>query len=149
VWYVEPAPPGLRVLSIRGDRIDLPAMRCIPLDSPRCKSLLSVLGGLGGKQVVLPGREIELVIKQTDGGATRVVRMEAARPTYGWGDRLVLLADTIVAIIVIVAAFRLVWVHPGKITWGFFLYAIWFNPGYPSPTPATTMAGCHIRARDR
>jgi hypothetical protein len=22
-----------------------------------------------------------------------------------------------------------VWIHPGKITWGFFLYAIWFNPG--------------------
>jgi hypothetical protein len=112
-----------------GDRIDLPAMRCIPLDSPRCKNLLSVLGGLGGKQVVLPGREIELVLRPADSGATQVVRMEAAHPAYGWGDRLVLLADTVVAIIVIVAAFRLVWVHPGKITWGFFLYAIWFNPG--------------------
>src|SRR5208282_82980 len=58
-----------------GDRIDLPAMRCIPLDSSRCKSLLSVLGGLGGKQVVLPGREIELVIRPADSGATRVVHM--------------------------------------------------------------------------
>jgi len=112
-----------------GERIDLPAMRCIPLDSPRCKSLLSVLGGLGGKQVVLPGREIELVIRPTDGGATRVVRIEAARPTYRVRDRLVLLADTVVAIIVILAASRLVWIHPGKVTWGFFLYAIWFNPG--------------------
>jgi hypothetical protein len=112
-----------------GERIDLPAMRCIPLDSPRCKSLLSVLGGLGGRQVVLPGRDIELVIRPTDGGATSVVRLEAARPTYGVGDRLVLLADTVVAIIVILAASRLVWVQPGKVTWGFFLYAIWFNPG--------------------
>jgi hypothetical protein len=112
-----------------GDRIDLPAMRCIPLDTPRCKSLLSVLGGLGGKQVVLPGREIELVIRPADGAATRVVRIEAIHPKRGWGERLVLLADTVVAIIVIVAAFRLVWIHPGKITWGFFLYAIWFNPG--------------------
>jgi hypothetical protein len=121
--------PAVAAGITRGDRIDLPAMRCIPLDSPRCKSLLSVLGGLGGKQVVLPGREIELVVRPADSGATRVVRMEAAHPAYGWGDRLVLLADTLVAIIVIVAAFRLVWLHPGKITWGFFLYAIWFNPG--------------------
>ena len=57
------------------------------------------------------------------------MHLEAARPTYGWGERLVLLADTIVAIIMIAAAFRLVGVYPGKITWGFFLYAIWFNPG--------------------
>ena len=121
--------PAVAAGITHGDRIDLPAMRCIPLDSSRCKSLLSVLGGLGGKQVVLPGRKIELVIRPADGGATRVARMEAARPAYGWGDRLVLLADTVVAIIVIMAAFRLVWVHPGKITWGFFLYAIWFNPG--------------------
>src|SRR5262245_30512872 len=56
-----------------GDRIDLEAMRCVPLDSSRCLSLLSVLGGLGGKQVVLPGREIELVIAPAGGGATRVV----------------------------------------------------------------------------
>jgi len=128
--FVRPAEsPAVAAGITRGDRIDLPAMRCIPLDSPSCKSLLSVLGGLGGKQVVLPGREIELVIRPADSGATRVVRMEAAHPAYGWGDRLVLLADTLVAIIVIVAAFRLVWVHPGRITWGFFLYAIWFNPG--------------------
>ena len=112
-----------------GDRIDLPSMRCVPLDSTRCRSLLSVLGGLGGKQVVLPGREIELAIDPADGGAARLVRMAAARPAHHWGDSLVLLADTVVAIVVILAAFRLVWLHPGKVTWGFFLYAIWFNPG--------------------
>src|SRR5262249_50084116 len=111
------------------DRIDLHAMRCAPLDAPRCRSLLSVLGGLGGTQVVLPGSEIELVIRPASGGATKVVRMEAARAERGWGDRVVLLADTLVGIIVILAAFRLVWVHPGKVTWGFFLYAIWLNPG--------------------
>jgi hypothetical protein len=121
--------PAVAVGIVPGDRIDLKAMRCVPLDSPRCRSLLSVLGGLGGKQIVLPGREIELVIAPADGGATRLVRMQAARSERGWGERLVLLADTIVGIIVILAAFRLVWIRPGKITWGFFLYAIWFNPG--------------------
>jgi hypothetical protein len=114
---------------VPGDRIDLRAMRCVPLASPRCRSLLSVLGGLGGTQVVRPGRTIELVIEPADGSATKVVRMQAASTTQGWGDRLVLLADTIVGIIVILAACRLVWIHPGRMTWGFFLYAMWFNPG--------------------
>jgi hypothetical protein len=112
-----------------GDRIDLQAMRCTVLDSLRCRSLLSVLGGLGGKQVVLPGREIELVIRPADRGAPRVVRMKAARPPHHLANSLVLLADTVVALIVILLAFRLVWVHPGRETWGFFLYVIWFNPG--------------------
>lgn len=128
--FATPAESPAVAAGIRpGDRIDLKAMRCVPLDARRCRSLLSVLGGLGGKQVVLPGSEIELVIRPGDGGATRVVRMGAARAERGWGDRLVLLADTLVGIIVILAAFRLVWLHPGKVTWGFFLYAIWFNPG--------------------
>ncbi|HEY1329335.1 MAG TPA: hypothetical protein VGI14_20545 [Casimicrobiaceae bacterium] len=112
-----------------GDRIDLQAMRCIPLDSPRCRSLLSVLGGLGGKQVVLPGREMELVIRGAGDGAPRLVRMQAARPPHRFVDSLVLLLDTVVGIAVILAAFRLVWIHPGRETWGFFLYLMWFNPG--------------------
>jgi hypothetical protein len=123
------ASPAVAAGLVPGDRIDLQAMRCIPLDSQRCRSLLSVLGGLGGRQVVLPGREIELVVRPADGGDARVVRMKAVRAEHGWGDGLVLLADTVVAIFVIVAAFRLVWVHPGMATWGFFLYVIWFNPG--------------------
>jgi hypothetical protein len=114
---------------VAGDRIDLRAMRCVPLASPRCGSLLSVLGGLAGTQVVRPGRTIELVIEPAHGGATKVVRMQAARTTRGWGDRLVLLADTLVGLLVIVAAARLVWLRPGWMTWGFFLYAMWFNPG--------------------
>src|SRR5215831_7437605 len=112
-----------------GDRVDLEAMRCVSLDSTRCRSLLSLLGGLGGRQVVLPESEVELVIAPAGGGATRVVRLQAARPAHGWGDGLVLLADTVVGLIVILAAFRLVWIRPGVMTWGFFLYVVWFNPG--------------------
>src|SRR5215468_2557916 len=121
--------PALAAGISPGDRLDLQAMRCVPLDSSRCRSLLSVLGGLGGRQIVLPGSEIELVIRRADGEGTRLVRLKPVRTVRGWGDRLVLLADTAVAIIVILMAFRLVWVRPGKATWGFFLYAIWFNPG--------------------
>jgi hypothetical protein len=112
-----------------GDRIDLHAMRCIPLDAVPCRSLLAVLGGLGGTQIVLPEHEIDLTIAPASGGSTKLVHLKAARTPHGWIDSLVLLADTIVGVIVILAAFRLVWLRPGRATWGFFLYAIWFNPG--------------------
>ena len=38
---------------VPGDRIDLKAMRCVPLGTPQCKSLVAVLGGLGGMQLSL------------------------------------------------------------------------------------------------
>jgi hypothetical protein len=114
---------------VAGDRIDLDAMRCIPPGSARCQSLLSVLGGLGGTQIVRPDRTLELVIQPAAGGPGKVVRMQSKLPVRGFVDRLVLLADTVVGIIVVLAAARLVWLHPGRMTWGFFLYAMWFNPG--------------------
>ncbi|MEP6998685.1 MAG: hypothetical protein ABI900_13620 [Betaproteobacteria bacterium] len=112
-----------------GDRIDLNAMRCVPRESPHCRSLLAVLGGLGGSQVVLPGRVVELLLERSERGPVRTVRLEAVRYARGSIDRLILLVDTLVGIIVILAACRLVWIRPGRMTWGFFLYAIWFNPG--------------------
>src|ERR1700721_1038181 len=44
-------------------------------------------------------------------------------------ERLVLFADTVVGIVVIIIAFWLVWTRPSWMTWGLFLYVIWFNPG--------------------
>src|SRR5215831_8124754 len=103
---------------VAGDRIDLKAMRCVPLDAPHCGSLLAVLGGLGGTQIVLADHEIDLAIESASRGGARNVHLRAARTPHGWIDSLVLLADTIVGVIVILAAFRLVWVHPGMTTWG-------------------------------
>jgi hypothetical protein len=37
--------------------------------------------------------------------------------------------DQLAAVLVILAAAWLVWTRPGGMTWGFFLYVIWFNPG--------------------
>jgi len=115
---------GLRV----GDRVDLSAMRCAPVASPDCGSLIAVVGGLGGMQVALPGRAIDLIVEPRDGGVRRV-HLIAAEYAQAWKNRLILLADTLVGIAVVVTAFLLVWTRPSRMTWGFFLYSIWFNPG--------------------
>ena len=115
---------GVRV----GDRVDIRAMRCLPLSRLECRSLTALLGGLGGTQVTLPERAIDLVLADT-AGARRTVHLEAARLHASLVDKLVLLLDTLVGIAVVVTAFLLVWTRPGSMTWGFFLYSIWFNPG--------------------
>jgi hypothetical protein len=114
---------------VPGDRIDLRRMRCIPIRSPQCGSVLSLLGGMGGMQSVLPNRQITLQINPAAGGQLRTVTLDAAPAPLSTAERLTLLADTLVGIIVILTAFRLVWQHPCRMTWGLFLYVIWFNPG--------------------
>ena len=44
-------------------------------------------------------------------------------------ERFIVLIDQIAGILVVVAAAWLVWTRPGAMSWGFFLYVIWFNPG--------------------
>jgi len=54
----------------------------------------------------------------------------AARPIRTtWLDRGVLLFNEIIATVFILAAAWLVWTRPSGMTWGFFLYAVWFNSG--------------------
>ncbi len=116
---------GLR----EGDRLDLRAMACSTAESRGCMNLLSVLGGLGGRQLVRPGRVLRLHVVPADGGAVRIVDV-AARPTQTmWLERGVLLFDQLIATLLILAAAWLAWTRPGGMTWGFFLYAIWFNSG--------------------
>ena len=116
---------GLRV----GDRIDLMGMRCVPPRGDACATLLSVLGGMGGTQLVRPGRVLALAILPMQGGAAHVVTVAAKRPPVGILDRFVLLLSEIAGIAFVSAAAWLVWTRPGAMTWGFFLYAFWFNPG--------------------
>jgi hypothetical protein len=112
-----------------GDRIDLSRMRCEAPTSRACADLVTVLGGLGGLQYVLPGRTLDLAIQPAEGGPMRLVRLEAAPAPLGWPARLVLLAVTIVGIVFVLNACHLVLTRASAMTWGFFLYAIWFNPG--------------------
>jgi hypothetical protein len=119
------AAAGLRV----GDRIDLSRMRCDVPVSGACAGLVSVLGGLGGLQYVMPGRALDLAVQPAAGGPARVVHLQAASAPLDWPSRLLLLADTLVGVLFVLNAFHLVWTRPSPMTWGFFLYAIWFNPG--------------------
>ncbi len=112
-----------------GDRLDLQQMNCWAPRSRVCAALVTVLGGSGGLQEVLPGRAVDLAIRPATGGASRTVHLRAELAPLDVLGRLVLLADTIVGILSMLAAASLVWLRPGWMTWGFFLYFFWFNPG--------------------
>jgi len=113
---------GLRA----GDRLDLEQMRCAPINALRCASAMAALGGF---RLVTNQRRAELVTAATTDRPARVVDIIAKqRPYSGW-VLAVLLLDQVAATLVILAAAWLVWTRPGIMTWGFFLYVIWFNPG--------------------
>src|SRR4051812_4670891 len=64
---------GLRV----NDRIDIQAMRCVPPSGQACTDLLAVVGGMGGVQLVRPGRVLMLTVLPRTGDHPRVVRLAA------------------------------------------------------------------------
>ncbi len=112
-----------------GDRLDLKQMNCWNPRSFVCASLITVLGGSGGLQATLPGREIDLILRPRAGEPGRVVHLRAELAPFDLTSRLVLLASTVVGILSTLAAAWLTWVRPGPVTWGFFFYFFWFNPG--------------------
>ena len=114
---------------VPGDRLDLRQMTCWAPRSRACAALVTLLGGSGGVQETLPGREVDLAIRPADGKATRIVHLRAEPAPLDLPGRLVLLADTVVSILSTLAAAWLVWCRPAWMTWGFFLYFFWFNPG--------------------
>jgi len=116
---------------VAGDRLDLRAMRCTPpnTDTPQCASLLAILGGLGGMHATLRHTQISVTILAQTGAPPRIVSLLSAPAPLSSAERVVTFADTIVGIIVIIIAFWLVWTRPSWMTWGLFLYVIWFNPG--------------------
>ena len=85
--------------------------------------------GLGGLRLVSDHRRAELVLAATSERPARQVDIVAKQRPFSWWVLAVLLLDQIAAILVILAAVWLGWTRPGGMTWGFFLYVIWFNPG--------------------
>jgi hypothetical protein len=120
------ASPAWKAGIREGDQIDLTRTSCIPYDATTCASALAVLGGL---QYVFPDRVAIIRLAATPGREAREVMLVAAERPANWAVRVVLLLDGIAGILVVAAAGWLVWTRPGRMSWGFFLYAIWFNPG--------------------
>ena len=113
---------GLRA----GDRLDLAAMRCVPVNTLVCASILAQWAGVN---YVMPGREATLFIAARDERPAREVRLTAEpRPANRLLDLIVALC-ALAGILVVLGAAWLVWTRPGAMTWGFFVYVIQFNPG--------------------
>jgi hypothetical protein len=141
---------GLRV----GDRLDLAAMRCVPVDTELCASNLSLWGGV---TYAIPGRAETLLVKASGDQPDRAVKLIAEpRPTT-LALKSVVLLDQIAGILVVLGAAYLVWIRPGAMTWGFFAYTIYFNPGqwfqfyawlqqWPRALLAQDIASCVLQA---
>jgi hypothetical protein len=106
----------------KGDRLDLSRLHCIPYDVATCGNALGVLV----LPYVVPGRTATVDI--TD-GAERKVTLVAEEEPANFVVRAVQIIDQLAGILVVLAAAWLVWTRPGGMSWGFFLYVIWFNPG--------------------
>jgi hypothetical protein len=120
------ASPAFRAGLRLGDRLDLEQIGCIPIHTLRCASAMAALGGF---RLVANQQHAEFVIAAVPGRPAREVDIIAdQRPYDGW-VLAVLLLDQLASVLVILAAAWLVWTRPGIMTWGFFLYVIWFNPG--------------------
>jgi hypothetical protein len=108
-----------------GDRIDLDRLRCGLTDIASCGPGLAVLDGL---EFVLPGKTVTLPISG-NGQPEREITLVATQRQANFLVRAVNLACQIAGIAVVIAAAWLVWTKPTAMSWGFFLYVNWFNPG--------------------
>ena len=125
-FHQEAASPAWRAGIRVGDRLDLEAMRCRLDKIEACSSALAALGGV---EYLLPGRTVTLDFVATDSGPARQVVVAAARPPSNAFVRAVNLLCQIAGILVVLGAAWLVWTRPSAMSWGFFLYVNWFNPG--------------------
>src|SRR5262249_61327453 len=74
-------------------------------------------------------RQANIIIATTTDRPAREVDIITKQRSYNGWVLAVLLLDQPAAILVILADAWLVWTRTGIMTWGFFLYVIWFNPG--------------------
>jgi hypothetical protein len=137
-----------------GDRLDLSRLRCSFRDLATCGYALAALGGV---EYVLPGRQAVIPLAARHGQPARDVTLAAAQRPSNFVVRVVLLLDQIAGIAVVIAAAWLVWTRPSAMSWGFFLYVNWFNPGqayafyailqqWPLLLLAQDIAGCFAQA---
>jgi hypothetical protein len=110
-----------------GDQLDLGAMRCIPINTDACGTMLGLWAGLN---YVMQGRHSTLMlVARSENPARQVTLVAQPRPRSRILD-LVLALDQVAGILFVLGAAWLVWIRPGAVTWGFFVYAVQFNPGH-------------------
>jgi hypothetical protein len=110
----------------RGNQLDLSRLKCMPNESVACGDALAELGGI---QYTLPGRRTTLYLAPTVSQPARQVTLAAEARPSNFLVSFVLILDQIAGIMVVIAAAWLVWMRPSAMSWGFFLYVNWFNPG--------------------
>ncbi len=120
------ASPAWRAGIRAGDQLDLEKMRCRLGEIDNCHAALAALGGIDFE---LPGNAVTLELMAAEGRPARQVTLIAAQRPTNFLVRAVNLLCQIAGILVIVAAAWLVWTRPSAMSWGFFLYVNWFNPG--------------------
>lgn len=123
--------PGMVRSLQSGDRIELGSAPCWRALRPACGSFLAVFGGMGGLTYVWPGTSVRLPIapEYDRNIGSVIVNLVAAPAKQSWLDWIFLLADEIAGVLFVWGAFQLAWRAPSRMTSGFFLYAMWFNPG--------------------
>jgi len=111
----------------RGDQLEFSRLNCVPkYYSVACRDALAELGGV---QYTLPGHRTTLYLAPTVSQPARQVTLVAeVRPSHFLAS-FVLILDQIAGILVVIAGAWLVWTRPSAMSWGFFLYVNWFNPG--------------------
>jgi hypothetical protein len=150
----ETASPAWQAGIRPGDRLDLSRLRCSFGDLATCGYALAALGGV---EYVLPGRQAVIPLAARHGQPARDVTLVAAQRPSNFVVRAVLLLDQIAGIAVVIGAAWLVWTRPSAMSWGFFLYVNWFNPGqayafyailqqWPLLLLAQDIAGCFAQA---
>jgi hypothetical protein len=111
----------------------VPTVKWVDRNCTPLQFLVAVFGGMGGVQYVRPGLEaVTLCVYKKQNG----IRSASSERTYpaklaplDFWARATLALDELLGAFFIVGAACLVWYSPNAVTWGFFLYAIWFNPG--------------------
>jgi hypothetical protein len=120
------ASPAYRAGVRPGDRLDLTQMRCTPWGTRSCATAQAILGG---QRLVSVGRRAELDLAAGGEAPARRVELVAEPRPVSIAVLATLLLDQLAAIAVVLAAAWLVLIRQGPMTWGFFLYVLWFNPG--------------------
>ena len=151
----KPNSPAWRAGLRAGDRVDPERTRCTEVRNEFCAATLALWGGVN---YLLPGREVTLALRADEErpAPNRAPSRPSPRPS-NWLLRIILLLQQAAGVAVVLGAAWLVWIRPAPMTWGFFAYVIFFNPGqafvfyawlqqWPAALLVQHVASCFLQA---